>query len=136
MGLAQLERAAIAGRERRVLAVAAAMPDRTHGMDDMPRWQPVSLGDLGVAGGAAAEGAALREQFRPGGAVDRAVDPAAAEQRLVRGVDDGINAERGDVGGDDLEPGRTDLARGQRQAEAGAAAVTPFSAKSCCSSPA
>jgi hypothetical protein len=29
--------------------------------------------------------------------MDRAVDPAAAEERLVRGVDDGVDVERRDV---------------------------------------
>jgi hypothetical protein len=30
--------------------------------------------------------------LRPGGAMDGAVDAAAAEQRCIRGVDDGVNA--------------------------------------------
>ena len=47
---------------------------------------------------AAAERAALLEQRRPGGAVDRAVDPAAAEQARVGGVDDRVRfGVRGDV---------------------------------------
>jgi len=34
--------------------------------------------------------------------MDGAIDAAAAEQRGVGGVDDGVNAERGDVGDDDF----------------------------------
>ena len=61
--------------------------------------------------------------------MDRAVDAAAAEQRGVRGVDDGVNAQRRDVGDDDFQPRRADLARGEAQAEAAALTVTPLSAK-------
>ena len=48
---------------------------------------------------------ALVEQLGPGGPVDGSVDPAAAEQRRVGGVDDGVDGERRDVG-----PHRLDLA--------------------------
>jgi hypothetical protein len=61
-------------------------------MNDMPRRQPVALGDFGVAGLAAMERAAFGEQLRSGCAMDRAVDAAAAQQRGIRGVDDGVNA--------------------------------------------
>ena len=92
MRLAQLHGAAVTGRERLVLAFAAALPDRTDGMNHMLCRQPVTMGDLGVAGLAATKRAAFGEQPRPGGAMDCAIDPTAAEQRGVRGVDDGINA--------------------------------------------
>jgi hypothetical protein len=61
-------------------------------MNDMPRRKLVALGDLGVAGLAATKGAAFGEQLRPGRAMDRAIDAASAEQRGIRGVDDGVNA--------------------------------------------
>ena len=115
---AQFDRAAIAGGEQFVFAVAAAIPDRTDGVDHMPRRKPVSAGDLGVARRAAIERAAFGEQFGPGGAMDRAIDAAPAEQRRIRGVDDGVNAQGRDVGNDDFEPRRADLARAQAQAEA------------------
>ncbi|MEA2897290.1 MAG: hypothetical protein QOJ84_2905 [Bradyrhizobium sp.] len=136
MALAELQPAAIARGQRLVLAFAAAVPDRSDGMNDMPRRQLVALGDFGVAGCAAIKRAAFGEQLRPGGAMDRAIDAASAQQRGIRGVDDGVNTQRGDVGDDDLEPRRTDVARSQRQADAEAAIVTPLSASSCCSSPA
>jgi hypothetical protein len=78
--------------------------------------------------------AALGEQLRPGGAMNRAIDAASTEQRCIRRVDDGVNAQCRDIGDDNLEPRRTDVARSQRQAEA--VTVTPLSASNCCSSPA
>ena len=61
-------------------------------MNDMPRRQPVAWGDPDVASFAAAKRAAFGEQPRSGGAMDRAIDAAPAEQRSVGGVDDGVNA--------------------------------------------
>ena len=66
----------------------------------------------------------------------RAIHAPAAEQRTIRRVDDGVNAQRGDVGNDDFQPDRAELARRENQAEAAAATVTPLSASSCCNSPA
>ena len=68
--------------------------------------------------------------------MDCAVDATAAEQRLIGGVDDRVNAKCRNVGENDFEPCRTDPARGQAQAEAAALATTPLSANSCCNSPA
>ena len=45
--------------------------------------------------------------------MDRAIDAATAQERGIGSVDDGVNAERGDVGNDDFQPRGTDLARGQ-----------------------
>jgi len=129
---AQRQRAAIAGRERGVLTGAAAVPDRTDGMDHMPRRQRISIGDLGVAGGAAIEAAARGEQVRTCGAMDRAVDSAAAEQRAIGGIDDRVERERRDVGDDDLKRRRADLACEGAQA----AALMPLSVNSFCNSPA
>ena len=68
--------------------------------------------------------------------MDRTIDAATAQQRRIRGVDDGVNAQGRDVGDDDFQPRRADLARGETQAEAAALTVTPLSARSCCNSPA
>ena len=68
--------------------------------------------------------------------MDRAIYTAAAEQRAIRGVDDGVNAQRRDIGDNHFQPRRADLARYKTQAEAAALTVTPLSANSCCSSPA
>jgi hypothetical protein len=136
VGLADFDGAAIARRQRMVFAQVTATPDRTDGMNHMPRRQPIGIGDLGVAGLAAMQRAAFDQQLRPGRAMDRAIDAAAAEQRGIRGVDDGVNAQACDVGNDNFQPRRADLARGETQVEAAALTVTPLSARSSCSSPA
>ena len=100
----QFDRTAIARRQRRILAMASAMPHRTNGMDHMPRRQSITFGDFGAAGRAAMEGAAFGEKLRPGRAMDRAIDAASTQQRRIGSVDDGVNAQGGDVGDDDLEP--------------------------------
>ena len=69
----------------------------------VPHRQPVTARGLRLAGAAAAERAAFGQQLRASRAVNRAVDAAAAEQRFVRGVDDGVDGESGDVGQEDFE---------------------------------
>jgi hypothetical protein len=61
-------------------------------MNDMPRGKPVAFGDLGIADRTASKRAAFGEQPSSGGAMDCAIDPAAALQRTIGGVDDGVNA--------------------------------------------
>ena len=136
MDLAEFDRTGVAGRKRVIFTLAAIVPDRTDSMDHMPRRQPITPGDFGVAGFAAMERAALRQQLRSGRTVDRAVNPTAAKQRGVGGVDNGIDVQAGDVGDDDLQPRRAELARRPVQAEAAALTATPLAAKSCCNSPA
>jgi hypothetical protein len=136
MGLAEFDRAGVARRQRLIFALAPVVPHRPYGMNYMPRRQTVTFGDFGVAGLAAMERAAFGQQFGPGRAMDRTIDAATAEQRRVGGVDDGVNAQRRDVGDNDFQPCRADLADGQTQAVAAALTVTPLSARSCCSSPA
>jgi hypothetical protein len=59
VGLTEFYGAAIARGQRLVLALAAAMPDRSDRMNDMRRRKPVALRDLGFAGSAAIERAAF-----------------------------------------------------------------------------
>jgi hypothetical protein len=61
-------------------------------MNHMSRRQPISFGDLGIAGRTPMERAAFGEKLGPGRAMDRAIDTAPAEQGRVRRVDDGVNA--------------------------------------------
>jgi hypothetical protein len=136
VGLAEFNGAAIARRQRVIFALAAAMPDRADGMNHMPRRQPIRQSDFGIAGLAAMERAAFGKKFGSGCAMNRAVNATTAEQRGVGGVDNGVNAKACDIGDDDFEPRRADLARSQAQAEAAALTTTPLSTKSCCSSPA
>src|SRR5262249_28205116 len=89
--------------EQLFLALVAPAPDRTDRVDHVLGDKPVTARDLGRAGLAAAERAALAEQLRTGGAVDRAIDAAAAKKRAVCRVDDGVDVERGDVGAADVD---------------------------------
>jgi hypothetical protein len=59
VGLTEFYGAAIARGQRLVLAFAAAVPDRSDRMNDMPRRKPVALRDLGVASFAAIKRAAF-----------------------------------------------------------------------------
>ena len=107
----KIERRAIAGRQQLLLALAAAAPHRPDRVDHMLGRQPIAARDLGAAGLAAAERPAFGEQFRSGGAMDGAVDAAAAEQRAVRRIDDRIERKRRDVGNADFKPGGADFGR-------------------------
>ena len=89
----EIERGAITGGQQFVLALAAAVPYRTDGVDDVLCRQPIAAGDLGRTGGAAAERAAFGQQLRTGRAMDGAIDAAAAKQARVRRVDDGVDAQ-------------------------------------------
>jgi hypothetical protein len=71
-------------------------------MNHMSRRKPISVGDLGATGLATMQGAAFGKKFGPGRAMDRTIDAATAEQRGIRRVDDGINAQARDVGDDNL----------------------------------
>ena len=70
----------VARRQQILFAFAAAVPHRSDRMDHEARRQPVAARDLRVAGVAAAERAAFRQQLRARRAMDRAIDAAAAEQ--------------------------------------------------------
>lgn len=94
---------AVATGEKLVFAVVPAVPDRADGVDDPFRGQIITLGDFRLAGFAAVERAALFQQLRPGGAMDGAVHAAAAQERSVGGVDDGIDVLLGDVALEDCE---------------------------------
>ena len=134
--MAELDRTAIARGELLILPTVAAVPDRPDGMDHVPCWKEISSGDPGIAGFAAVECPAFRQQLGPGRTMDRTIDAAPAKERRIRGVDDGVNAQRRDVGNNDFETRFADLAREAAQAEAAALTVTPLSASSCCNSPA
>src|SRR5262245_10232778 len=108
-GRGQIEGGTVTARQQGLFVLATAGPYRSDRVDDVPGFQPVPARDLGRAGVAAAEGAAFFQQLRPGGAMDRAVDAATAEQGAVRRIHDRIDIKRGDVGDNDLENGLPDL---------------------------
>src|SRR3954470_14130381 len=100
------QRRAVAGRQQFRLMLLAAAPYRADGVDDVLRRQLVAVGYFRRSGHAAAERLALLKKFAPRGTVDRAVDPAAAQQRGVCRIDDGVDRERGNIGDYDLKPRR------------------------------
>ena len=93
----QRQAVAVARPEQVRLAVLATVPDRPHSVDDVAGGQAVAVRDHRLAGGAAADGAACLKQLRPGGAMNRPIDSAAAEQALIGSVDDGVHRQLGDV---------------------------------------
>src|SRR5262245_16100470 len=72
-------------------------------MDDVTRLQAKARRDLGLARRAAAEQPAGGLQLGARGPMDGAVNPAAAHERAVGGIDDGIDVERGDISLDDVD---------------------------------
>src|SRR6266851_3864280 len=85
------------------------MPYRADGMNHVARGQLIAAGDLGLAGRAALKRSALGEEIGSGRAMDGAVDTAAAQQRSIGGVDDGVDGKPGDVADDDFETGAVRL---------------------------
>ena len=75
------KRGAIAGGEQVLLALAAAAPDRPDRMDHVLGLEPIAARDLGRPVSQPPSVRHSRDQLRSGGAMDGAVDAAAAEQR-------------------------------------------------------
>lgn len=96
---AELQRAAVAAAQQLLmLALSLFFPiDWPNGMDDLSSWQAIAVGDLCVTSGTSVENLAFPNELRASSAVDGAVDSAAAEERFVCGIDDGIDFELGDV---------------------------------------
>ncbi len=91
------EAVAVARCQQLRLAVSSAPPDRPDSVDHMLRRQPVAARDPRFTRWTSPDRAALLEQLRTRCAMNRAIDPASAEQRFVRSVDDGIDRESRDV---------------------------------------
>src|SRR5579884_1156832 len=99
----QAQRIAIAIGQRLGLATVAAAPNRTHGVNDKARRQPITLCDFCFARPTAAKRPAFLEQFRAGGAMNRAVNAAAAEQRRISCVHDAVGSNFGNVSPNNLD---------------------------------
>ena len=97
VGQGQLQAAEIAAAQQGSLPVAAALPDGAGGVDHIAAGQVIGPGELGMAGFAAPQGAALGQQAGPGGPVDGPVHPQAPQQGGVGGVDDGVHGYFRDV---------------------------------------
>ena len=81
----------VAGDERVPLAAAAAVPHGSDGVDHIFARQTVRPRDLRLAGLAAVQRPALFKKPRSRRPVDAAVHSAAAEQRLVGCIYDGVH---------------------------------------------
>jgi hypothetical protein len=97
-----LQRFAVARREHRRL-IDRPVVNRSHCVNHPLRWQPPGRRRDGLPRrqplrkAVAAKRAALLQNLWPTAAMDGAVDAAAAEQRRIRRVDDGIDSLLGDV---------------------------------------
>jgi hypothetical protein len=78
-------------------------------MNDPARRQLESRCDSRVTGRAAAKPATVFLQARSGSAVNGTVDAAAAEQTAVRGIDNGIHGQGGDIGDQHLNHGSNSI---------------------------
>ena len=100
----QSETGSVTTGEEFRLVVRPAIPHRADGVEDEAGGKSKAFGQLRVAGLASAKQTTLMEQVRAGGAVDCAINAAAAEQGPVGGVDDGVDGEGSDVGLQDFDP--------------------------------
>jgi hypothetical protein len=48
--------------------------------------------------------AAFKNKFRTGSPMNSSINPTAAQQRRISGVDDGVNAKRCNISDDDFKP--------------------------------
>ena len=73
------------------------VPDRSNGVDDVLRRQPITASQARIAGCATAEGRTLCQQLASRGSMDCAIHPATAEQGLVGCVNNRIDLLQGNV---------------------------------------
>ena len=69
----------------------------TYRMDDIARGQFVAAGDSGLAGVAAPQAATCAQEFWSGGSMDGAVYAAAAQERAIGSIDNGIYVQARDI---------------------------------------
>src|SRR5262249_46885731 len=94
------EAGAVARGEQPILAPLAAAPDRADGVNHVTRREMEARRDFGISRLAAAERGAGRAKLRAGGAVDRSVHSATAEQRPDGAADARIAVEHSEVASD------------------------------------
>ena len=99
------KRRAVAGSKDILFAVPSVHPMRPDGVNDVFTGQPVSPRELCISRRTSAKRRALPQQLASGSAVDRSIhaETIRTEQRLVRGVDDGVHPHSGDIVSDDLK---------------------------------
>src|SRR5437660_3940910 len=80
-----------------------SVPERADGVDDKTRGQIVSASDFRFTRLATAECPALREKLRSSGAMNGAIDSAAAKQRRIGRVHNCIDGECGNIAANDVD---------------------------------
>ena len=126
---ASVEALPVATLQQRGFVAVAAAPDWTDGVDNVAGFQTIAAGDFRLAGGATAQGPALRQQIGAGGAMNGAVHTAATQQRRVGGIHDGIDIERGDVRRADGYPVRDQIHFRHRNKPSGISVVRIINAQ-------
>jgi hypothetical protein len=91
MAAGKLQTLPIGIRKKFRLTVCAVAIDRPDCMDDIACIQAAGRGNNGPANRAGANCAACGHDFRPAGAMNRAVYPAAACQTRVGGINNRVN---------------------------------------------
>jgi hypothetical protein len=99
------EHAAVARFEPLRLAPVPAVPDWPDRVNDPANRQAMASGDARFTGGATAYRTALVQEAWAGRAMNGAIYAATAEQRFVRGVDDGVDSLLRDVAAYGFESG-------------------------------
>src|SRR5258708_5043415 len=103
MAARQLEAASIAAGEELWLPSVTTLPDRTHCVNDVPRFQSVATRDTGFARRTTSQRPAFRQKLWASRAVDRAVHSSSAGESGVGGVHDRVHVEGGDVAEPDFD---------------------------------
>src|ERR1700742_2702977 len=85
------------------LMVLSSSPNRTNCVNDKTRRTLISASDFRFAWSTTSESPTFGEQLGPSGAMDCTVDPAAAQESGVRGVNDGIHVELRDIAADNVD---------------------------------
>ena len=70
--------------------MAAALPDRARSVQDIFGWEVVSRRDFGLPGFTSPQGSAFLQKPGACGRMDGTVYTAAAQERGIGGVDDGL----------------------------------------------
>ena len=82
-----------------------ATPDRANRVNHEPSGQTISASNFSFPGLTTAERSTFGKQFRPGSAVNRAIDSATAEQRRICGIHNSVDFELRDVATDNVDFG-------------------------------
>ena len=101
--LRQRQRISIAGGKLCAFPVRSAPPDGADGVNHVSARKAIAARQLRFAGSAAAQRPAFRQKLRPGGAMNRSVHAAPAQQSRIRGVHNRVHGHFRKVVADDFK---------------------------------